>query len=152
MTTQNIKLNIVCAMHPNANGFGFVYIDNEGKLVYFGSVRISPISNRKILERIKKSLDYFKPKIVILLDPDSKSSRTGNRTKRLIKKITDYADSENLPVFQYTRDQIRDVFEIRGAFTKYEISKFLLTKFPELEPKRPRKRKMGKRGSEHGHF
>lgn len=141
MTTQNTKLNIVCAIYPNANGFGFVYLDNEGKLVYYGSVRINPISNWKILKRIKKSLDYFKPRIVILLDPDCKSSRTGNRTKKLLKKITDYVESENLPVIKYTRDQIRDVFEIRGAFTKYEISKFLLTKFPELEPKKPRERK-----------
>ncbi len=141
MTTQNVKLNIVCAIYPNANGFGYVYLDNEGKLVYYGSVRISPISNWKILERIKKSLDYFQPRIIVLLDPESKSSRTGKRTKKLLKKITDYAESENVPVVKYSRDQIRDAFEIRGAFTKYEISKFLLTKFPELEPKRPRERK-----------
>ncbi|MBK6545794.1 MAG: hypothetical protein IPG12_11055 [Saprospiraceae bacterium] len=142
MTTQNIKLNIVCAIYPNANGFGFVYLDNDGQLIYYGSVRINPISNRKILERIKKSLDYFQPRIVILLDPESKSSRTGYRTKKLIKKIIAYAESENFPVIKYTRDQIRDVFEIRGVVTKYEISKFLLTKFPELEPKRPKERKL----------
>jgi len=41
MTTQNIKLNIVCAIYPNANGFGFVYVDNDGQLIYYGSVRIN---------------------------------------------------------------------------------------------------------------
>ena len=54
----------MCAIYPNANGFGFVYLDNEGLLIYYGSVRINPISNWKILERIKKSLDYFQPRIV----------------------------------------------------------------------------------------
>lgn len=136
------KNNIVFAVYPNANGFGFVYLDNDGYLIYYGSVRINPISNWKILERVKKSLDYFKPKIIVLLDPDSKSSRTGNRTRNLLKNIIEYSESENLPVVQYSRDQIRDVFEIRGAVTKYEISKFLLIKFPELEPKRPRERKL----------
>ncbi|MBK9715964.1 MAG: hypothetical protein IPO85_00245 [Saprospiraceae bacterium] len=85
MKTSKYKVKIICAIYPNANGFGFVYLDNEGQLVYYGSVRINPISNWKVLERIKKSLDYFQPRIVILLDPESKSSRTGYRTKKLIK-------------------------------------------------------------------
>ncbi len=144
MTTSQVKTNIVCAIYPNANGFGFVYVDNEGKLVYYGTVRINPISNWKILERIKKSIDFFRPTIVILLDPDGKTSRVGRRTKNLLKDIIAYAEAEKLSVVQYSRDQIRDVFEIRGAFTKYEISKFLLTKFPELEPKRPKERKLWK--------
>jgi hypothetical protein len=142
MSTQNIKTNIVCAIYPNANGFGFVYLDNERQIIYYGSSRINPISNFKILERIKKSFDYFRPSIAIMLNPEGNTSRTGNRTKKLVKNIIDYADLENLPVVQYSRDQIRDVFEIRGVITKYEISKFLLTKFPELETKRPRERKL----------
>lgn len=136
------KTNIVYAIYPNANGFGFVYMENARKLIEYGTVRINPISNRKILDRIKKSIDYFRPTILILTDPDGKSSRTGKRTCRLIQKIMQYADSEKLPVEQYSRDQIRDVFEGFGVYTKYEIAQFLLTEFKELEPKRPRERKL----------
>ena len=57
-------------------------------------------------------------------------------------KIIKYAESEKLPVDQFTRDQIRDVFERFGKTTKYKIAKFLLTEFTELEPKRPRERKL----------
>lgn len=130
------------AIYPNANGFGFVYMENPRKLIEYGSVRINPISNRKILERIEKSIEYFRPSIVIVLNPNGNTSRNGTRTRKLINKILFYAEEEKLPVVQYSRDQIRDIFEQFGVVTKYEISQFLLTEFTELEPKRPRERKL----------
>lgn len=142
MTTSNVKMNVVFAIYPNSNGFGFVYMENVRKLIDFGAVRINPISNRKVLERIKKSFDYFRPTLVIVLDPESNSSRTGNRVRKLIQKITSYAEEEKLPVVQYSRDQIRDVFEQFGVVTKYEISQWLLTEFKELETRKPRERKL----------
>lgn len=137
-----IKTNIVYAIYPNATGFGFVIMKNANKLIDYGSVRINPICNRKILERIKKSIDYFRPTILILSDPHSKSSRTGKRTRKLILKIIEYADFLNLPTELYSRDQIRNVFEIHGTVTKYEIAQYLLADFKELEPKKPRERKL----------
>ncbi|MBK7800086.1 MAG: hypothetical protein IPJ53_13370 [Saprospiraceae bacterium] len=142
MKTSTEKMKIICAIYPNANGFGFVYLENARKLIDFGAVRINPISNRKVLERIKKCFKYFQPTLVITLDPDGKSSRVGRRTKKLINKIIAFAESEKLSVVQYTRDQIRDVFEGFGKTTKYEIAQFLLSEFTELEPKRPRERKL----------
>lgn len=145
MSTSQIKMNIVCAIYPNANGYGFVFLENTDtgrKLIEYGSVRINPICNRKILERIKKSIDYFRPTIVILLDPDGNASRVGKRTKNLIGDLAAYAESEKLQVFKYSREQIRDVFEQFGVNTKYGISKLLLTEFTELEPKRPREKKL----------
>jgi len=87
-------------------------------------------------------ISYFKPAILILLDPESKSSRTGNRTKKLIDKISVYAQSQNLQISQISRDQIRDVFENFGVSTKFEISQWILTEFKELETRRPRERKL----------
>ena len=142
MKTSTEKMKSICAIYPNANGFGYVYMESARKLIDFGIVQINPISNRKVLERIKKCFDYFRPTLVIALDPDGKSSRVGRRTRKLINKIIKYAESEKLPVDQFTRDQIRDVFESFGKTTKYKIAKFLLTEFTELEPKRPRERKL----------
>lgn len=134
--------NVVYAVYPNANGFGFVYMDSPRKLLDFGVVRINPISNRKVLERIKKSLDYFRPSIVIVLDPEGHSSRTGTRVRKLITQIMAFGEKEKLPVFQYSRDQIKDVFEQFGATTKYEISQVILKEFKELETRKPRRREL----------
>jgi hypothetical protein len=142
MTQSTQRRNIVYALYPNANGFGFVYLENPRKLLDYGAVRINPISNRKILERIKRSFEYIRPSIVIIPDPEGKASRVGRRVRRLIDKIIVLANEEKLKVVLYSRDQIRDVFEQFGAVTKYEISKILLTEFKELELKEPKKRKL----------
>ncbi|MBK8245344.1 MAG: hypothetical protein IPK88_18100 [Saprospiraceae bacterium] len=141
MTQSTQRKNIVYALYPNANGFGFVYLENPRKLLDYGSVRINPISNRKVLERIKRSLDYLRPYLVIIQDPEGKASRVGRRVRRLIDKIIVLATEENLKIVQYSRDQVRDVFEQFGAVTKYEIAKVLLTEFKELELREPKKRK-----------
>ena len=142
MNTQHEKSKIVFAIYPNAQGFSFVYMNGPRMLLDFGIVRINPISNFRTLDKIKKSLDYFKPSIVVLLDPEGKSSRTGNRIKKLISKITAYANQENFQVAHISRDQIRDVFENFGVITKYEISQWLLAEFKQLETRRPRERKL----------
>lgn len=142
MKTSSIQSkNIVYAIYPNSTGFGFVYLENPRKLLDYGIVKVSPLSARKILERIKSSFDYFRPSIVIIQDPDGIYARTGRRIRRLIAKIKLLAESEDLKVVQYSRDQIRAVFEQFGALTKYEIAKVLLTEFTELQRKEPRKRK-----------
>ena len=136
------KNNIVFAIYPNSTGYGFVYMENARKLLDYGSVRINPISNRKVMERIKQAFDYFRPSIVIVQDPEGKSSRTGSRVKKLINQVVAYAHEEKLPVVQYSRDRIKDVFEQFGAVTKYEISQVMLKEFKELETKSPKERKL----------
>ncbi|MCI1266524.1 MAG: hypothetical protein LKG19_08100 [Saprospiraceae bacterium] len=118
-----------------------MYLENPRKLLDYGAVRINPISNRKVLERIKRSFDYLRPSIVIIQDPDGYTSRSGRRVHRLIDKIIVLANEEKSKVVLYSRDQIRDVFEQFGAVTKYEIAKVLLTEFKELELLEPKKRK-----------
>lgn len=133
---------VVYAVYPNANGFGFVYMDSPRKLLDFGTVRINPISNMKVLARIKRALDYFRPTIVIVPDPEGNSSRIGKRVKKLINLIVDFAKEEKLPVFQLSRDQIKDVFRVFGATTKYEISQVILKEFNELETRKPKRREL----------
>ena len=142
MITQIEKPKIVYAIYPNANGFGYVYMDGPRKLLDFGIVRLNPICNFRLLDKIKNSIEYFKPTVLILLDPEGNSSRTGNRIRKLIEKITDYAKQENLQLEQISRDQIRDVFENFGVITKFEISQWLLTEFKQLETRRPKQRKL----------
>lgn len=136
------KFKVLCAIYANANGFGFVYMENARKLIDFGVVRINPISNRKVMARIRQTLEYLRPSIVIVQDPEGKSSRTGNRVKQLIEWIIAYATEMNLTVVQYSRDQVKEVFEQFGATTKYMIAQVLLTEFKELQMKAPKERKL----------
>jgi hypothetical protein len=142
MNTQIEKQKIVYAIYPNANGFGFVYMSGPRRLLDYGVIRMNPICNFRLLDKIKESIAYFKPTIVILLDPEGKSSRTGTRIRNLVSKITAYAKNENLQVAYFSRDEIRDVFDNFGVTSKFEISQWLLTEFKELETRRPKKRNL----------
>jgi hypothetical protein len=136
------KSKIVFSIYPNANGFGYVYLENARKLLDHGTIRVNPINNIVLLGRIKKLLGYIRPSIVIAVDPEGKTSRIGMRVKELIKKIIIHSEKNQIPIFQISRDQIRDVFSQFGASTKYEISQMLIAEFKELELKLPKKRKI----------
>jgi len=142
MQEDIIKRNIVFSIYPNANGYGFVFMENARKLIDFGVTRINPINNTIVLNRIKKSINYFRPSIITTVDPSGKSSRTGSRVRKLIKKIEHYAKVENLPLSIISRDNIRETFQIFGSVTKYDISQTLIKAFPELDRKLPNKRKL----------
>jgi hypothetical protein len=136
------RSSLVFAIYPNAIGFGYVYMENARKLISYGSVRINPISNYRLLKRITQEIEYLKPSIVVLQDPNAKSSRTGQRVRSLLYKIVQFARNKNLKYTQISRDQIRDVFQEFKAKTKYEICQVLLKEFGELEKKLPKKRKL----------
>ncbi len=142
MTNDAKRFNIVFAVYPNANGFGFVFMENARKLIDFGVVRINPINNATILKRIRKSIDYMKPSVLILQNPYGVSSRTGKRVRQLVQDILQTSQELKLEVVQYSRDNIRDVFEQFGATTKYEVSQVLITEFKELESRVPKMRKL----------
>lgn len=142
MTLSTNKNKILFSIYPNANGYGYVYLENARKLLDHGTIRVNPINNIVILGRIKKLLEYFKPSVVIAIDPESKASRMGKRVRELIKKIVTYCEKNQITIHKISRDQIRDVFSQFGVSTKYEISQMLITEFEELELKLPKKRKI----------
>lgn len=142
MINENKGYKIVFAIYPNANGFGYVYLSSPRRLIDYGIVRTNPISNSKLLKNIGKMIRYFRPSLVIVPNPDGASSRMGNRTQNLVEQIKKLAIKEMLPVENYSRDQIRDVFAQFGIMTKYEIAERLIQEFIELKDKLPRKRKL----------
>lgn len=142
MTQPSNKGKIILSIYPNANGYGYVYLENTRKLLDHGTIRVNPINNVVILRKLKRLLGYFRPSVVIAVDPEGKASRIGKRVRDLIKKIEAYCEKSQIPVFKISRDQIKDVFGEFGASTKYEISQLLISEFKELEQKLPNKRKI----------
>lgn len=142
MNIDHLKRQVIFSVYPNARGYGFVYMENQRKIIDFGTVRLHPINNSRILERISKALKFFRPSVILTLDPEGKSSRVGKRVRKLIEDIEKLTANENLPIYKVSRDQIREVFFQFGATTKYEISRALITEFKELEQRLPEKREL----------
>lgn len=134
-------ITIILSLYPNARGLGYVCLEMPQKLLDSGVVTVRPICNNRILERITKFVDFFKPTIIIVQDCDSSYSRHSRRVARLVEAITKYADEIKIPVHRYSRQQIRDVFEQFGAKSKYEIAQKIISWFPQLASRAPKIRK-----------
>jgi Holliday junction resolvasome RuvABC endonuclease subunit len=131
--------HVVLAVFPNVRGFGYACIDVPTKLMEYGSIRIKQVSkgNGKILKRVQKFIEFFKPEVVILRD----CKKSYPRGYELIKKITAIAVENNIPVYKYSRLQVRDVFEIWGLKTKQEIAIKITEIFPDLTSRLPKIKK-----------
>jgi len=128
---------IVLAIYPNPRGFGYVCIENANKLLDSGVVRVRPLNNDRILARIKRYVEYFRPALVVVRDCTHLTSPRVARIQSLIEDVAQHATEQNIPVYRYTRQQIRDVFEVFEATTKYEIAHRIVPWFPELAHRAP---------------
>ncbi|HZK68586.1 MAG TPA: hypothetical protein VFC36_03215 [Paludibacter sp.] len=126
------------AIHPNTMGFGYVILNEKGEILDYGIVSIRPVQNDRCLARIKEIVCYYQPEILIL--EDSKNSNKSERIKKLIERICD-CGKDKFKIYQYSREQIRDTFNLFGTRNKYEISKKISEAYPQLKSKLPDKRK-----------
>jgi Holliday junction resolvasome RuvABC endonuclease subunit len=139
-------MKVILALYPNSRGFGYACIElaekKQGqKILASGIMNVRPVGNERTLKHIRKFAEYFKPELVILRDY-RKATNRGKRIRELITSIVALAQEYRLPVYRYTREQIRHSFEQYGAKTKYEISQKILEGFPELASRAPRIRKV----------
>lgn len=133
-------MKLILALYPNSRGLGFVCVELPQKLTDAGVITVRPICNGIILTRIEKFMDFFKPEIVVVRNAEALAP-TANRIKKLINAITELAIERGIAVHQYTREQIRDVFEVWGSSTKYQIAHKIIEWFPELANRAPKIRK-----------
>lgn len=140
MNKQKDKPILVLAVYPNMRGFGFVCLDWPGTLVDTGVIWVQPICNGKILKQFIRYVNFYRPEIVILRECDEEAKHT-KRVTALLGNMADASKDMKLEVFQYSREQIKTVFEQFGARTKYEIALRLIEAYPQLKSKMPKLRK-----------
>lgn len=126
------------AIYPNTMGFGFVILTEKGEILDFGITTVRPIKNDICIEKIKEIVCYYKPRILIL--EDYENSIKSERIKELIRSICECKEHQ-FKINKYTREQVKDTFEIFGAKNKYEISQKIAEAYPQFKTKLPNKRK-----------
>ncbi len=135
MHTEN---PVVLSIFPNRRGFGYACIDIVEKAVLeAGIASVRPISNERIVARVKRYVEFHKPTIIVVRDPAVATARNSKRVSEL-NALIDYHSKHNaIPVYRYTRKQVRDVFDVFGALNKDEIAMQIIEWFPELSSRAP---------------
>lgn len=134
-------MKVLLALYPNSIGYGYGCIELPQKLVDAGVVKTRPLCNGPLLSNIEKAIDFYQPHIILLREGAS-IHKKGERNRKLIGEIQRLALIKNLPVFEYSRYQVKDVFELFGATTKHEISQKIVEWLPELADRAPKQRKL----------
>lgn len=132
--------NVVLAIYPNARGFGYVCLEDQGNLIDYGRIRTHPLSNAKLLSRIKKLVAFMEPHLIILRD--CREHMATKRSQRLVEDIEKEFTSSGYGMRKYSREQIKFVFAELNASTKREIAKKLAEHFGELKDRIPRPKKL----------
>jgi len=130
---------VILALYPNSIGIGYACIQVPERLIDFGVATVKPISNSKLLKRTERFMDYYKPKIILL--KEAISSKKTERVDKLIEAISTLSGEKGLHVYRYNRLQIKDVFEIFGAHSKFDMVQKIVKMLPDLKARAPEARK-----------
>jgi hypothetical protein len=126
------------AIYPNLRGMGYACVEMPNKVLSFGIISPRPYNVGKLLKRVRKLLNFYAPSIIIIRDANKVDSL---RMRKLINEITECAVDVKTPIYQYSRNQVKQVFERFGVSTKQEIADYIILEWlPELADHRPRAR------------
>lgn len=133
---------VVLGIFPNARGFGFALMESPSELLDYGSKTFRPLTNDKCIKGVKNILDYYKPKLILLRNEESKDFRGSKRIKQLLVHLKVIAKNTSVEVKSYSRNEIRFVFSQFKAKTKYEIATTLAKWLPQLKKRLPKPRQL----------
>ncbi len=140
---MNDNGNQLClVLYPNMKGLGYVLCESPNDLINYGILNIQPFQS-KYTKRLKNFVRRYKPNIIILRGYQKRKNRISSRVKTTIRNFERIAIENDISVYRYSREQIKNVFEGFGSTNKYNISKTIAGWYPELQGRLPDIRKHG---------
>jgi hypothetical protein len=132
MNTPN-RYRFVAAIYPNSRGIAFVLFEGLSARDWMVTPRRGPSKLRHALRRIGVQFERY-PLIdaLVLQDMSPEGTRRSRRIRELNDAIAEYAETYGIPVFTYSREQVRWCFQQFGLVTKYGIAESIAKHIPEL--------------------
>lgn len=130
----------ILAIFPNVRGYGYAIFPEQDVLKDYGVAVIKLRDHEAYLERIDQMVKVYEPSVILIPTADGKYNRKRERIRALLEKIREYAKKHDIIVKAYSREQIRGVFEVFGAYSKVQIAEKICNWFPELKDRCPERR------------
>lgn len=141
MRYKEEKRGVTLTLYPNTYGLSFLISDGPKDIIDYGIKQVKKKEAKYFLEQFKRIMDFYEPGLVILRDYDHTESQISVKYRTIWNGIEEMVNERKMKLLKYSRKQIREVFEIFHAKTKYEISRVIANWYPQLKSKFPRKRK-----------
>jgi hypothetical protein len=128
---------LTLTLYPNHYGMGYLISETPKEIINYGIARIQPVSRKIYLKRLKSFIQRYQPDLIILKGFEG-DYRISKRVQKVVREFMNQAEQLDIKVHQYTRDEIKEVFEQFGKnTTKYGINSSIAKWYPELIPKLP---------------
>jgi uncharacterized membrane protein len=132
---------LIVVLYPNGTGLNYIVCENPKELIRYGVARIRPFTVDAHIKRLKEFIEEYKPSMILLRGYNDTDTRISKRVVKVIDKFEKQAHDQELPLYKYTRNDIKQAFQQFGKNTKYGISKIISEWYPELQSRMPALRK-----------
>jgi hypothetical protein len=137
-----IPEELVLSIYATSKGIAFVLFEGPDAPFDWGVREIhNPSRNRKCVEAIERFVIQYQPHAIILEDTSDTHSRRTARIRRLYQSILHLAKTNVIDVHRYSRESIKQTFNLVGATTKYEVAQAIARQIPAFAIRLPRYRK-----------
>ena len=124
---------LVVTLYPNSLGMGYVISETPKELINYGIARIRPLTKDKYVKRLLTFIKEYKPTLILLRGYTDADNRISKRVMKVIDAFEREAIKLGLPIFKYSRDDIKETFSQFEGNSKYSISKTITSWYPELK-------------------
>jgi Holliday junction resolvasome RuvABC endonuclease subunit len=134
----------VLAIYLSTHGFAFVLFESLQAPFDWGVHGPPPSGadrNEWCQRRVAKIFEQSVPELLVLQDMSKGAFRRTDRIQQLNQAVIERAEAHGIPVFAYSREQVRVCFAQYGIATKDAIAEAIAKNVPALARYTPPKRK-----------
>ena len=138
---------LVLGLYPTTRGFAFALFEGPLSPYDWGVSYMKGGKNEWCLKKVSGLLDRYTPDAIVLQDMSSTGTRRVQRIRTLNGAIEKLAEARRIPVFSYSRRQVRTYFP--PPHTRRQIAETIANHIPAFEGFLPPIRKIWKSENPH---
>jgi len=125
--------DLVFAIYPQSRGFAFVLFEGWLTPVDWGVYEARGADkNSRCLRRLDSLLAMHTPDVLVLQDMSERGTRRARRIRELNSHAAELAEQRGMHVSTYSRAEVVEFFEEKGATTKLRIAETIAKYIPAL--------------------
>lgn len=133
----------IMGIYPWSKGFGYAVFEGTDNLSDYGHPLIPSKNTGRYTRRIRTLIREWNPDAIILrVEKRGMASRSEN-LRSILVETRKLAQDFDIPITEYSGDDIRETFGLFSAYTKQDIAEKICQWFPILEEYCPPKRRLG---------
>ncbi len=140
---QELRADLVLAIHPFSRGFAFALLEAPLSPIDWGVREIKGANPEgQYLVLAQSLIEQMQPDVLVLARLESSVLHRSRRRERFQRLVANYSRGEGVRVVHYARAQVLACFEGVGAVTRYQIAQAIADQIHAFAHRVPPPRKV----------